>query len=735
MGSGRGSAPTSPKKIGSAHGTPRKGVGSAHNTPKTSVFSSADMKYRPHEIDTLFNAKCRDLGIKSLGPQLERFRYYMFAHCNKDEFNLVENHLGPQSAAVIAGILKVGDRPNTVTTLNLNGNQLGDAGVAKLVPLFNLEASKLSTILLRSNDIGPAGAVKLLNAIATSPVVATLDIGGISGVNRNHIGRDGSAALASCLETNTKLVTLDISANGIGPEGATELCAGVAANHTLQTLELSSNNLEQAGMSALAPGLAVTGLTKLGLAANQLGDSAASILATEVLAVNPSIEKIDLSANTITENGAGVLAEILKLPPAAEVTAKKRQIEQSQRFADEQRARIESNLPPALSHTLFDPQTPGTPGTPMSGASPGPTTPTTPIATAAALDFSGMCALTVLDLTGNKIGPHGAIAIFEALEMNQTLVELRVGKNGLTAQCVDAMSVALKGNHTLQVLDVSHNTLGDAGAEATGAALRTCPAIRTLDLSSNHISDRGALALADGIKTSYTLQNLNVADNSIGDDGGLALCDAATQSAGLISMGTKLNRMSYKTSMQIKDVMKGRSLEFKKGMADRVQVQVQRLQMTKQQLDEATHELESARKRRETTEGSFQCTVKEMEMMQAASEAEIAELEQCLDVAIEKKDVVAKDLQALNHEIGESKAYSASKLRMLAAKTQREAEAVRQIQKKVKNMQVAHKDVKTKLDVERSDVQRKLDVQTSQYNIMKSRLQRKQEEFDRRSGK
>jgi len=83
------------------------------------------------------------------------------------------------------------------------GNLLRDAGAQWIAQLIAHGGVPSCVHLdLRSNDIGPAGGVALFEAITTNETLTSLDLSGMAGANRNHIGVRGCAALAECLRRN-----------------------------------------------------------------------------------------------------------------------------------------------------------------------------------------------------------------------------------------------------------------------------------------------------------------------------------------------------------------------------------------------------------------------------------------------------------------------------------------------------------------------------------------------------
>ena len=59
----------------------------------------------------------------------------------------------------------------------------------------------------------------LFKALETNDTLTFLDLSGMSGINRNHIGAKGAPALAQALRINKVLNRLYLSENGFGAEG------------------------------------------------------------------------------------------------------------------------------------------------------------------------------------------------------------------------------------------------------------------------------------------------------------------------------------------------------------------------------------------------------------------------------------------------------------------------------------------------------------------------------------
>ncbi|KAG0196550.1 hypothetical protein BGX28_009996, partial [Mortierella sp. GBA30] len=273
------------------------------------------------------------------------------------------------------------------------------------------------------------------------------------------------------------------------------LAETLKTNSTLTTLDLSSNSIGENGAIALSEALKTNStLTTLHLKRNSIGDNGAVAL-SEALNTNSTVTTLNLSYNSIGDNGAVALSETLKTNST----------------------------------------------------------------------------LTILDLRNNSIRDDGVVALSEALKTNSTLTTLdlrknSIGDNGcnkagsrlcgvygnvffqakstvvrmmfvlfyigvLSAQpagpvlglyCCNgavALSEALKINSTVTTLNLSYNSIGDNGAVALSEALKTNSTLTTLDLRNNSIGSYGAVALSEALKTNSTLTVLDLRNNSIGDNG------------------------------------------------------------------------------------------------------------------------------------------------------------------------------------------------------------------------
>jgi internalin A len=186
--------------------------------------------------------------------------------------DLMGNQIGDAGAEALA-------RLSGLTSLDLMGNQIGDAGAEALARL-----SGLTSLHLGANQIGDAGA----EALARLSGLTSLNLWG------NQIGDAGAEALSRL----GGLTSLKLMGNQVGDAGAEAL----SRLSGLTSLHLMDNQIGDAGAEALSR---LSGLTSLDLRGNQIGDAGA-----EALARLSGLTSLDLRANEIGDAGAEALSRL-----------------------------------------------------------------------------------------------------------------------------------------------------------------------------------------------------------------------------------------------------------------------------------------------------------------------------------------------------------------------------------------------------------------------------------------
>ena len=294
------------------------------------------------------------------------------------------------------------------------------------------------------------------------------------------------------------------------------LCLALRVNTSLTSLDLSQNSIGDEGASYLFEALRVnTSLTSLNLGCNYIGDEGASSL-SEALRVNTSLASLNLGYNSIGDEGASSLSEALR--GNTSLTS----LELSQNSIGGEGA---SSLSEALRvNTSLTSLNLGYNSIGDEGAS--------SLSEALRVNTS----LTSLELSQNSIGDEGASSLSEALRVNTSLTSLNLGYNSIGDEGASFLSEALRVNTSLTSLELSQNFIGDEGASSLSEALRVNTSLTSLDLCFSPIGVEGASSLSEALRVNTSLTSFDLRYNSIGDEGASSLSEALRVNTSLTSL-------------------------------------------------------------------------------------------------------------------------------------------------------------------------------------------------------
>ncbi|KAE9049957.1 hypothetical protein PR003_g2985 [Phytophthora rubi] len=131
--------------------------------------------------------------------------------------------------------------------------------------------------------------------------------------------------------------------------------------------------------------------------------------------------------------------------------------------------------------------------------------------------------LTNVDLSGNRLGEHGAACLATSLMKNRAVTSLVLADCGLTSEALTEWVAFFQAgtNTTLRYLNLADNQIDDEGAEALGAMLQTAKTRNmNFDLRGNELSTQGLQVLADAMKDSCptAVTAIQVANNQDDDE-------------------------------------------------------------------------------------------------------------------------------------------------------------------------------------------------------------------------
>ncbi|XP_056289693.1 leucine-rich repeat-containing protein 34 isoform X5 [Pseudoliparis swirei] len=261
-------------------------------------------------------------------------------------------------------------------------------------------------------------------------------------------------------------------------------------NKTVTALDVRYNNITDAGVAHLADLLQEddSSLLSLDLMFNDIQSDGAELLA-KGLKCNSTLLSLRLSNNKIESRGAMHLARMLQ------VNSTLRELE----LAD---CHLDTQSVIALAVVLRANQT------------------------LRSVDISRPLLFSLQE--------EWAVHVSEMLVVNVGLVELHLGKVGLSDAGVERLSGGLRLNGGLRYLDLRCNRVTRDGVRHLADLLQHHPSLEVVDLSSNRIEDEGAVFLSEAVAgRSSVLRELSVRSNTIRTEGLLSLARAMAASTTL----------------------------------------------------------------------------------------------------------------------------------------------------------------------------------------------------------
>lgn len=244
-----------------------------------------------------------DLSFRAIGPEGTARLANVLARRPIRGLNLTWSAIGLEGAgALVRGI----ESCRSLTTLDLSGNWLADAGTLSIVTALS-RFGALRHLFLRWNGISGNGAAVIAGSLAKLQRLETLDLGG------NWLLDDGVAHVSTAFVRHAALEELRLDFTGAGPLSMLSIAAALRQSGTLHRLDLSGNHIDDQGIEHLTAGLRNnTSLKTLRLRLNEyVGDSGAAVLARAMHQL-PQLKQLDLGGNRLSDTGVSQLLDALE---------------------------------------------------------------------------------------------------------------------------------------------------------------------------------------------------------------------------------------------------------------------------------------------------------------------------------------------------------------------------------------------------------------------------------------
>ena len=457
-----------------------------------------------------------------------------------------------------------------INTINkFSGMHFGDAG-ATLVSAFLLhKKNKIQILDLSINAISDDGAVAISEYLKYNGMLQELNI------SHNEITSEGIVEIIKSIKLNSPLHTLNLTHNIVTKSGLMMIYNIYKNFNNMPSVQISYNEIVGSSKdlhTALVyfeydskekfDQLTATKVKfdrqneracyklkvlcycamedhfvkKLDISNHHVTNEKAKII-VKILQGKKSLQKLDISHNAISDDGAVAISEYLNNNMLQHLN---------------------------ISHNLIS----------VIGA----------FHISKALQINS--ALQVLVISHNNISDDGAIAIGKILRNNKdsstvneddiqssTLQKLNMSHNNISSKGIADLCNYLKSNITLQELIISWDDcktpivfngtsnmsnlhFGDVGATLVSAFVLKKEDTQKLDISYNAISDDGAVAISEYFKYNGMLQELNISHNEITSEGIVEILKSIRSDSPLHILNLTHNIVTKPGLMMIYDIYK-----------------------------------------------------------------------------------------------------------------------------------------------------------------------------------
>ena len=376
------------------------------------------------------------------------------------------------------------------TAVSAAGHYVGDEGAGAIARALK-RLPDVEAVALANNGITPRGARPLLRSLADKRALRVIDLSGnrlgssrtmaemgrIVGEAHNGGGGGGGGAT---------LATIELRDCCISPRGAGIFAAALSENRALTRIDLSGNAIGDAGAMAIAAALETHGaMEHVAMRRCDIGDGGARALGA-VLGASSTLTRLDVDENELGPVGVAALGAAMGESRSMELLCL------SGNALGEEGAR-------AIARALEGPN----------------------------------CSLRALHIARCDVDDTLADVLAEAMAVNESLTQLNLQGNGLTADGCSMFARALETNATVSRLGLQENEIGDGGCEALAAMLRVNTVLSELDVHANGIGADGCEALAQALHSNVSLTWLHLGGNAIPAAGGVAFFETMAANASL----------------------------------------------------------------------------------------------------------------------------------------------------------------------------------------------------------
>ena len=462
--------------------------------------------------------------------------------------DISNNGLSNDGAKFFSDCLK---HNNSLQELNLSRSEMTNEGVKQLSEAITINKALLK-LRISKNWITSEGIVDFLKVIVSNSVLQSLDI------THNNITKCGLIQIEQCIKERLSPLKVFISWNEIKDENVNVLKSTIKClsynshNDTIESSDIKEDEWSLHNISNVEYRAAFlcdclkedNTLQCLKLSENKIFTDKSShitnlMMFTKVIEINTNIQKLDMSYNSISDDGAAAISDCLKknvslqelnlaynnitnegvkkISEAITMTATLQKLNLNKNsISDDGVEAVSKSL--KINRSLQELNLQRHQGEFAVITEKG--------VKSISEAIQANTTLQKLDLSGHRISDDGVAAISDSLKINVSLQELNLQHNNITEVGAKKIAEAIQVIKTLQKLDLSSNNISDEGIAAISDSLKINVSLQELNLKSNEITDVGAKRIAEAIQVTKTLRRLDLCGNKISDDGVAAISDS-----------------------------------------------------------------------------------------------------------------------------------------------------------------------------------------------------------------
>ena len=355
----------------------------------------------------------------------------------------------------------------------------------------------------------------------------------------DHGIEDYASEMKESLQMNTKLLSLTLC--NIGNNGAVTLAEAIQVNTTLQKIDISSNSISDDGVAAISNSIKFNtsnSLQELNISRNNITNNGIRVLA-EVIEINSTLQNIDISKNHISTEGLLHFMEAVKNNCTLQVVNITHNNVTRSGFTSIKQC-IENLQHPIQIYASWN-----------------------EIVTrnGKLLVTSKICTFQESEniieeewLFEDYDHDHIVTCLSECLKEDDILLELNMSKNWIIRGRENKITEAIAVNKTLLKLDASLTKMQDESCISD--CLKINKSLKELNMSENEITSNGVKEIATAIRVNTTLEKLDLSHNKISNDGVNFISDGLKNNNSLKEVNISRNKITSEGAQYIADAIR-----------------------------------------------------------------------------------------------------------------------------------------------------------------------------------